>query len=87
MTKLESATINEIKDMLSIGKAEVRGPIDGNALVIVGACTKAIRENLANEVDKTSIDAFADYFFETCLSDDYNHVLVTCMEYVDFVNI
>lgn len=87
MIKLESATINEIEDMLSIGKAEVHGPISGNALIIVGACTKAIRKNLADEVDKKSIDAFTKYFFETCLSGDYDHVLQTCMKYVDIVNI
>ena len=47
---------------------------DGNAFVIMGVVTKALRRNGHQDLVK-------DFIYEAT-SGDYNHLLQTCMEYV-----
>lgn len=49
---------------------------DGNAFAVLGAVSKALREN---KVSKEEIDAFV----ASATSGDYNDLLQTCMEWVD----
>lgn len=49
---------------------------DGNAFAVLGAVSKALREN---KVPKEEIDAFV----ASATSGDYNDLLQTCMEWVD----
>jgi len=48
---------------------------DGNAFAIMGAVTQALRKA---KVDPVEIKTFQ----EECRSGDYNHLLVTCMNWV-----
>ena len=50
--------------------------VDGNALVIMGAVTKALRRA---GVDTEEIDTFRS----EAMSGDYDHLLQTCMRWVD----
>ena len=50
--------------------------IDGNAMVIISACTKVMRRA---GVPKDEISAFV----EEAMSSDYNNVLQTCMRWVE----
>ena len=50
--------------------------IDGNAFAIMGAVSKALREN---DVSKELIDKFQD----ECMSGDYDHLLQVCMQWVN----
>lgn len=49
---------------------------DGNALMIVGRVQDALRRA---DVPPDEIEAFGD----EALSDDYDHILVTCFKWVD----
>lgn len=49
---------------------------DGNAFMIIGAVSHAMRRH---GVDKEEIDAFT----KEAMSGDYNHLLATCMKWVD----
>lgn len=49
---------------------------DGNAFGIIAAVNRALRKN---GVPPTEISAFMD----ECMSGDYDHLLDTCMEWVD----
>lgn len=49
---------------------------DGNAFAIIGRVSGAMRRE---GIDSDVIDTF----IEECMSDDYNHLLRTCMKYVD----
>ncbi len=51
---------------------------DGNAFAVLGAVSKALREN---KVSKEEIDAFV----ASATSGDYNDLLQTCMEWVEVV--
>jgi hypothetical protein len=49
---------------------------DGNAFAIIGRVTRALRRH--------GIDgAEVDQFLSECRSGDYDHLLATCMEWVD----
>jgi len=48
---------------------------DGNAFVILGEVSKALR--------KAGMDEEAEAFFEEATEGDYNHLLRTAMKYVD----
>lgn len=49
---------------------------DGNAFRIIGSVTRAMSKN---NVSKEEINKFTDL----CMSGDYDHLLRTCMEWVD----
>ncbi len=49
---------------------------DGNAFALVGAVSKALRNY---GIPRAEVDKFAS----EALSGDYDHVLQTCMEYVE----
>ena len=49
---------------------------DGNAFALIGKVQKALKEA---EVSKEEIDEF----FNEATSGDYNHLLQTCMEWVN----
>ena len=49
---------------------------DGNALAIMGRVARALRRN---GIDGTEVDRF----LTECRSSDYDHLLRTCMEWVD----
>ena len=49
---------------------------DGNAFMIIGAVSRALRRH---GVGKEEIDAFT----KEAMSGDYNHLLATCMKWVD----
>ena len=49
---------------------------DGNAFFIIGAVSSALRRH---GVDKEEIDVFT----EEAMSGDYDHLLATCMKWVD----
>ena len=57
-------------------KPVVKGPIDGNAFVIMGAVTRALKK--AGQGDKV-----AEYR-KKAMSGDYAHLLSVSMEYVEF---
>ena len=50
--------------------------IDGNAFAVMGAVSKALRDN---DVSKEVIDKFQD----ECMSGDYDALLQTCMQWVN----
>lgn len=49
---------------------------DGNAFFIIGAVSSALRRH---GVERAEISAFT----EEAMSGDYNHLLATCMKWVD----
>lgn len=49
---------------------------DGNAFVLLGIMQNALKNN---GVPKTEIDEF----LEDAMSDDYDHLLTTCMKWVN----
>ena len=49
---------------------------DGNAMIVIGTVTRALRRN---KVPKEEIDAFV----AEATSGDYDHVLQTCMKTVE----
>jgi hypothetical protein len=49
---------------------------DGNAFALMGKVSKALK---ANKVPQAEIDQF----YNEATSGDYNHLLVTCMKWVD----
>ena len=52
--------------------------VDGNAFSVMGYVAKALkREGLRDKVDEMRKKA---------MSGDYNHLLVTCMDYLDMAN-
>jgi hypothetical protein len=49
---------------------------NGNAFAVMGKVTRALKQNnISKEIQ--------DKFFEEATSGDYNHVLQTCMDYVE----
>ena len=59
-----------------MSKPVVKGPIDGNAFAVMGAVCKALKK--AGQGDKVK------EYQSKAMSGDYDHLLVTSMEYVDF---
>jgi hypothetical protein len=57
-------------------KPIVEGPVDGNALAIMGAVAKALRK--AGQGDKVK------EYREKAMAGDYDNLLRVSMEYVDF---
>ena len=52
--------------------------VDGNAFSVMGYVAKALkREGLRDKVDEMRKKA---------MSGDYNHLLITCMDYLDMAN-
>ncbi len=49
---------------------------DGNAFAVMGAVKQAMRRG---GVDRAELDEFQ----QECMSGDYNHLLATCMRWVD----
>lgn len=49
---------------------------DGNAMAIMGRVTEALRKNGVSKKEQ-------DEFLEDAMSGDYDHVLQTCMRWVD----
>ncbi|MCE5227704.1 MAG: hypothetical protein LLG05_17835 [Porphyromonadaceae bacterium] len=62
--------------MNTIEKPVVHGPIDHNAFAVLGAASKALRK--AGQGDRVK------EMMDKATSGDYNHLLSTVMEYVDF---
>lgn len=59
--------------------------IDGNAFAIIGAVSKALRRGLIVDGGYTA-GQIADevrHFTEEAMSGDYDHLLQTCMAWVD----
>ena len=77
-------TVDEISLMLQNDKPTLNGPVDGNAFVIMGACTNVIRRHLRETVQKASIDAFVNQFLDKCTEGDYDELLLACTKYVKF---
>lgn len=50
--------------------------LDGNAFAIIGRCREAMRRA---KLGQTEIKQFTD----EATSGDYNHLLITCMEWFD----
>lgn len=61
---------------MSAERPVVRGPVDGNAFAILGACTRALKR--AGQGDRV-----AEYRAKAT-SGDYNNLLAVSMEYCDF---
>lgn len=57
-------------------KPVIKGPIDGNAFAIMGHVRRALR--------KTKTSDEIDAIMEEAMSGDYDHLLATCMEHVEF---
>lgn len=49
---------------------------DGNAFAVIGAVMKALKRNKVPKDEQ-------DKFMNEAMSGDYNHVLQTCMKYVE----
>lgn len=62
--------------MDQVDKPVVNGPIDGNAVSVLGAVTRALKH--AGQGDKV------EEFTARATSGDYNHLLQVAMEYVVF---
>jgi len=62
--------------MNSVVKPVVHGSVDGNAFAILGVAKKALID--AGEGEKVQ------EMTDRAMSGDYNHLLSTVMEYVDF---
>lgn len=62
--------------MNSVEKPVVQGPVDSNAFAVLGAAAKALKD--AGQGEKVA------EMREKAMSGDYNHLLATVMEYVDF---
>lgn len=57
---------------------------DGNAFMIVGRVRAALRQHLrAQGVSQAEVDRILTEFADEATSGDYDHVLVTCMQWVD----
>lgn len=50
--------------------------LDGNAFAILGRCLEAMRKAGLNKEER-------DSFRKEATSGDYNHLLTTCMEWLD----
>lgn len=57
-------------------KPVVKGPVDGNVFVVMGAVTRALKR--AGQADKVK------EYREKATAGDYNNLLRVSMEYVDF---
>ena len=51
---------------------------DGNAFYILGKVKKALQKEGADK-------EYLDYFLKKAQSGDYDHLLQTCMEYVEII--
>ncbi len=59
-----------------MGKPIVKGPVDGNAFAIMAAVGTALK--------KAGQGANVKEYQKKAMSGDYNHLLATSMEYVEF---
>jgi len=50
--------------------------LDGNAFAIMGRVTKALADGGVEKAERTK-------FQEECMSGDYDHLLQTCLRWVD----
>lgn len=62
--------------MNSVEKPVVHGPVDSNAFAVLGAAAKALKD--AGQGEKVA------EMREKAMSGNYNHLLATVLEYVDF---
>ena len=51
---------------------------DGNAFYILGKVRKALQKEGADK-------EYLDFFLKEAQSGDYDHLLITCMEYVEII--
>lgn len=58
---------------------------DGNAFALIGQVTDALYRYLRDETDLTASEALAtrDEFIDEATSGDYDHLLRTCMKWVE----
>lgn len=58
---------------------------DGNAFALMGEVTDALARHLREETDLTAseIQAVKDEFTKEATSGDYDHLLRTCMKWVE----
>lgn len=56
---------------------------DGNAFAVVGRVQHALRRYLADRGDADFAEAEVSAFFEEATSGDYDHLLQTCMRWVE----
>jgi len=57
---------------------------DGNAFAILGRVSRALKSHLREQGNSPAeVKAIADQFMSEATSGDYDHLLRTCMEWVD----